>query len=55
MMESSKITQLATERIAQRLRPAMDEDLKRLLLSLIAVLKRKYPNDYQRILKELVN
>lgn len=32
----------------------IDDDIHRLMVSLITVLKRKYPNDYKRMLAEMV-
>jgi hypothetical protein len=31
----------------------MDEDLRRLCLSMIALVKRRYPNDWRRMLAEM--
>ncbi len=57
--EQRQLAASARTREAERLeglipKPPMDEDLRRLLLSVINVMKRKYPTDYRRMLAEFV-
>jgi hypothetical protein len=55
-MEVGKITQLTSVRVITKLdqpKREMSDDMRRVALSLLNMLKREYPSDWRRLLAEM--